>query len=412
LKLSKKQLRKLILENIFSDAYEYMFGSEDDSEKGVSEENAYTPGQVVTTSKGDPYEYKEEKNTWVYRKKDSSDSWKNMNKAGSENLTREFKKTSVTSKTTNSSNSPDSQGPPASYFDVEDEDMFTAIDDQGNHYRILTTGRIYRFGVTRRGRFVMDDPSIEITAPKDKQIAQNLLDQEGLSSSVIDILKNILEDNASNDNPLDAATTSLIKLLRRSAQSLGTKIHLVAFLDYLLGRTQTFTENDLNSTYKRDLAKVAAIAAVTNRGKILGSNSFVYNDFWVKASKALGQGTPTTPLSSNPGPSGTGTVEDLMYFLGGMTVKKTGDNYVITDIYDFDDYFSNPRAFDEFSDFVDDISSDALYKKVRRIAAWRQSSGYGGYRVEITLPKSLAEEEDSSTLSKTISDFAKKYGLS
>ena len=68
-----------------------MFGSEDDSEKGVSEENAYTPGQVVTTSEGDPYEYKEEKNTWFYRKKDSSDSWKNINKKGSEVLNREFK---------------------------------------------------------------------------------------------------------------------------------------------------------------------------------------------------------------------------------------------------------------------------------------------------------------------------------
>ena len=412
MKVSRRELRQLILENIFSDAYEYMFGSEDDNEKGASEVNAYTPGQVVTTSKGDPYEYKEEKNTWVYRKKDSSGSWKNMNKAGSENLNKEFKKTPGSSATDNSSSSSDSQGPPASYFDVEDEDMFTAIDDQGNHYRILTTGKIYRFGVTRRGKFVMDDPSIEIAPPKDKQVAQNLLDIGGLSNRVTGILENILEGDSSNDNPLDKATTSLIKLLRRSAQSLGTRIHLVAFLDYLLGRTQTFTENDLNSTYKRDLAKVAAIAAVTNRGRILGSNSFVYNNFWVKASEALGQGTTTTPLESNPGPSGTGTVEDLMYFLGGMTVKKAGDNYVITDIYDFDDYFSNPSAFDEFSDFVDDVSSDVLYKKVRRIAAWRQSSGYGGYRVEITLPKSLAEEEASPTFTKTISDFAKKYGLS
>ena len=99
MKITRRQLRKIISENIFSDlasnAYEYMFGSEGDSEKGASEANAYTPGQVVTTSENDPYEYKEENNTWVFRKKGSSGSWKNINKEGSAVLNREFKSDSL-----------------------------------------------------------------------------------------------------------------------------------------------------------------------------------------------------------------------------------------------------------------------------------------------------------------------------
>ena len=208
----------------------------------------------------------------------------------------------------------------------------------------------------------------------------------------------------------------LLRGLRRGAQTLGTSIHLVAFLDYLTGRTTTFTEADLNDRYKRDLAFVAKRAVKTNGGKILGSNRFVYNQFWVKASEAIGQGTPNTPLDNPPGPAGTGTVEDMMYFLGGMTVKQEGDNYVITDIYDFDDYFGNPEAFDQLSDFAQDMEKEGLYRKVRSLASWRQASGYGGFRVEIRLPVSLADntiaqgEEESGGLFKTARDYVAKYG--
>jgi len=280
---------------------------------------------------------------------------------------------------------------PTTTSSSRNEDMYTAIDDKGTHYRILTSGEILRFGVTKNGKFIMDDPPRKIAPPADKEVAKKLLNTAKLEKSARETLENILKGVESNDNPIDTATNLLLRTLRKAAQALGTKIYLVGFLDFLLGRTSTFTEADLNDRYKKDLAKVAAIALKTNDGKILGSNDFVYNNFWVKASRALGQGMPTTPVSPNPGPSGTGTVEDFMYFLGGMTVKLVDDNYVITDIYDFDDYFTKPQAFKEFSDFAKGVSVDDLYKKTRKIAAWRQASGYSGYRVKITLPKSLAK---------------------
>jgi hypothetical protein len=83
MKISKRQLKRIISENIFDDAYEYVsdvFGSN------------YKAGDVVTTSDTDPYEYKEKGNSWVFRKKGEDDSaWKAMNIAGAKALNRQFK---------------------------------------------------------------------------------------------------------------------------------------------------------------------------------------------------------------------------------------------------------------------------------------------------------------------------------
>jgi hypothetical protein len=95
MKVTRSQLRKIILENLYikegvldvlrdagNSAYEYMFG--DDSSE-------YTPGQIVTTSDEDPYDYKEVDGRWVYRQRDTEGEWKNVNSSGSEILNRQFK---------------------------------------------------------------------------------------------------------------------------------------------------------------------------------------------------------------------------------------------------------------------------------------------------------------------------------
>jgi len=82
-KISKKQLKKIITESLFDDAADYvssMFSS------------GYTPGDIVSTDDVDPYEYKEQREKWVYRKKDSSDTWRKVNKKGAYNLNKRFKK--------------------------------------------------------------------------------------------------------------------------------------------------------------------------------------------------------------------------------------------------------------------------------------------------------------------------------
>ena len=89
MKVSRKQLRSIIVENIFSDAFEYVsdtfFGN-------------YTPGDVVTTESEDPFEYKEQDGRWVYRKKDSDSTWKAVNRQGAARLNKVFKKDQDNSK--------------------------------------------------------------------------------------------------------------------------------------------------------------------------------------------------------------------------------------------------------------------------------------------------------------------------
>ena len=83
MKISKRQLKKIITESLFDDAIDYvssMFGDD------------YAPGDVVSTGSEDPFEYKEQRGKWVYRKKDSNDGWGRVNRQGSDNLNKHFKK--------------------------------------------------------------------------------------------------------------------------------------------------------------------------------------------------------------------------------------------------------------------------------------------------------------------------------
>lgn len=86
MKISKRQLKRIISENIFDDAYEYV------SDVFGSSYSSYKAGDVVTTSDTDLYEYKEKGNSWVFRKKGEDDSaWKAVNIAGAKALNRQFK---------------------------------------------------------------------------------------------------------------------------------------------------------------------------------------------------------------------------------------------------------------------------------------------------------------------------------
>ena len=289
-----------------------------------------------------------------------------------------------------------------SAYDDETEESFIDYIEKGKnevHYRLTSTGRLYRFGVLKNGKWTMDDPALEYTGEQKNKIAQSLIDKEGFDSTVKKKLQKIIDNKSLRGAASNFGTgittkiaNSFMRMITKGLQSAGAPVHLIAFAYYLAGRTTTFTENDLNDQYKKDLAKCAQIAMATTKGgepgRILCTNNFVYKQFWQKCSSELGQGKLNTPIDSPPGPIGSGTVEELMYFLGGMTVKDTGENYVITDIYDFDDYFGNASAFDEFGDFLDDLKKED-YKKIRAIASWRQSTGYSGFRVEITLPKTM-----------------------
>lgn len=285
--------------------------------------------------------------------------------------------------------------------DVAGVSMYGAkVGDSSNYteYRVYTNGMIKRFGIMKNKKWTMDDPAVDILAAKLKATAQAILTANQYDAAAKAALDGIVAGTLTGTGGAGADTFQrAASLMRKALAGAGAPIAYVAFADYLIGRTSTFTENDLPSQYRTDLAKVAkyALSLKTPNGKkgqILHNNQWVYNTFWRTASEKLGQGTPGTPLGG-VGAKGTGTVEALQFFLGGMVVTQEGQNYVISDIYDYDDYYVSPKAYDEMEEFLGSIAKAGnFYDVIRNAAGYRQSTGYTGYPVRIVLPVSLAAD--------------------
>jgi hypothetical protein len=313
-------------------------------------------------------------------------------------------KTAADALSTGQGTAPAQAAPPTAVgpSDVAGVSMYGAKIGESNNYteyRIYSNGMIKRFGVMRNGQWTMDDPAKEIPATQRQKLASTILAADQYDSSAKESLDGIVSGKLTGANAQDAsAMNSFLSVMRKTLLSAGAPIAYVAFADYLLGRTTAWTTNDLPAQYQADLAKVAKYALTRKspktgkRGEILHDNPFVYNDFWRNASVKLGQGVPGTPLDGQ-GMKGDGTVEALEFFLGGMVVTQQGQNYVIDDIYDYDDYYVSPKAYDEMSEFLGRLAkAGSLYDFVRKAAAFRQSTGYTGFPVKIVLPVSLAAD--------------------
>jgi len=118
MKITKRQLRKIINENIFDDAYKfasdtYKFASDTyDSYFGSSEEG-YKPGDIIEDF-DDWGIYKEEGGRWLYKKKDKLDGpWQRLPAAGAANLDAKYK--SGNSQTSGSQTDEES-GPKIEYY--------------------------------------------------------------------------------------------------------------------------------------------------------------------------------------------------------------------------------------------------------------------------------------------------------
>lgn len=298
--------------------------------------------------------------------------------------------------------SPAQATPPAKVgpSDVAGTSMYGAkVGDANNYteYRVYTNGMIKRFGVMKAGKWTMDDPAKDIPAAQLKATAQAILNANQYDAAAKAALDGIVAGTLTGAGEGASVFQSAMSMMRRTLASAGAPVAYIAFADYLVGRTSMWTENDLPSNYHADLAKVAKYALSIRtpsgkKGQILHNNQFVYNQFWRNASIKLGQGTPGTPLDGQ-GMKGTGTVEALEFFLGGIVVTQEGQNYVISDIYDYDDYYVSPKAYDEMSEFLGRLATaGTFYNVIRRAAAFRQSTGYKGFPVRITLPVSLAAD--------------------
>ena len=78
--------------------------------------------------------------------------------------------------------------------------------------------------------------------------------------------------------------------------------------------------------------------------------------------------------------------------LGNATVTKSGNNYVVKDIYDFNNYKNNPEKYtlkevpNTVKDSIKKVASGNLVQGVEQMASYYQKLGYEGFPVNIEIP--------------------------
>jgi hypothetical protein len=78
--------------------------------------------------------------------------------------------------------------------------------------------------------------------------------------------------------------------------------------------------------------------------------------------------------------------------LGNATVKKSGNVYNITDIYDFNNYKNNPEKYtlkevpNTVKDALKTAASGNPVQGIEQMASYYQKLGYKGIPVDIQLP--------------------------
>jgi hypothetical protein len=82
----------------------------------------------------------------------------------------------------------------------------------------------------------------------------------------------------------------------------------------------------------------------------------------------------------------------LSMTLGDATVTKSGGKYIVTDIYDFNNYQNNPEKYtlkevpSTVKDSIKKVASGNLVQGVEQMASYYQKLGYKGIPVDIQLP--------------------------
>lgn len=175
-------------------------------------------------------------------------------------------------------------------------------------------------------------------------------------------------------------------------------LHIRGFKDFILGRTKKWTERDLKKG-EIDALRSAAIAVGAHRST--GKKVLNYSLWRQLSKKELGKSFQTfshkqqkqrrkkgqtfVPLKQDTGLFEPEHFNSLSRFLGTATVQKKGNDLVFVDHYDFNDA-SRKNSFSALWNDVKSVFSDDSYSIVRRLAPWRQSTGYRGYPVEIRIP--------------------------
>ena len=172
-------------------------------------------------------------------------------------------------------------------------------------------------------------------------------------------------------------------------------VHLRGFGMFMLGRTDMFTSVHLKDSEERAIKQVAQELIPGESGIA----SIPYSVWRRMSKKNLGdeyekhspeelkkiRDTGGQPLTQKTDVLSGEIFNSLSRFLGAAKIEKKDGKIKIIDHYDFNDADAK-QTWEQFKeDFSKATGGDTLYTAIRRLAPWRQRTGYKGFPIEIEL---------------------------
>ena len=178
-----------------------------------------------------------------------------------------------------------------------------------------------------------------------------------------------------------------------SAKKSSLPLHIRALMDYLSGRTKPFSASDLTREEQEFLKNVAIKNAKTGllykTWKEIGAGNLPTAMTTVGSEKEKDKFKDSNQGSlTNPGLAG-----EFMYTLGevdppAITVSPDKKSVTVRDNYDFNSVgLSKDKVMQNFTDALSGFFSGkgTFYSIVRNAVAFKETSGYPGYPVNITV---------------------------
>jgi hypothetical protein len=191
-------------------------------------------------------------------------------------------------------------------------------------------------------------------------------------------------------------TNSVIDWVRRQVSRIGDlltiKPHYRAYINFLKLRKRPFTENDLT---KSEIESLKEMVNLQNKTKGIPNNKPTRIDFYDLQNKLNTSGEQIDFKADNLGFDQRDVKSNylsLALTIGNGTISKENNQYVIRDIYDFNNYYKHPEKYDlknapsTVKEAIKKIGSNNLVQGVEELTSYYQAAGYEGYPIEIRIP--------------------------
>jgi hypothetical protein len=190
----------------------------------------------------------------------------------------------------------------------------------------------------------------------------------------------------------DGFFTSLVNNVVNTAKNFAVDsqilpLHIRAFANFLKLRKSPLTINDLTSTERGALKQMVDYA----QKKGLIRNGKTVNFYGI--ANALNDGSEKIDFKDKTlGLNQTDLKSEytkVAMTLGNAVVNKTGDKYIVKDIYDFNNYANNPEKYTldqtpkTIGDAVKKLGNGNYVQGIEELASYYQKLGYSGYPVNL-----------------------------